>query len=180
MSSQSLQFATDIINRIQNNLVDAANLTMEQRRICVRFLIHDRKLTQLEIAELLKVSRQTIWEDRKAIDSEEFGASLMIDEIAFIRDLISSGEIAIARLFRKGKEKEAFEVQDKLIDRLQSLGYIKRVPQEHNFTGQISLLEVLGIAPSNPSLSTNEFQRFSPSADEGLLGSDQTGSDPGN
>jgi len=142
-SISTLQFATKILNDIQNKSLDPETLSTEQRRICVRFMVHDRKFTKIEIAEILHVSRQCIWEDQRALERTQIGAALMVDELETIREYMVTAETAMARLFRKGKEKDAFDIYDKYIERMQSLGYVKRVAQEHNFKGQISLLEVL-------------------------------------
>ena len=179
MSDKTLQYATDILSKIQSKQIDPDQLTTEQRRIVVRFLFHDRKMTKTEMAEVLKVARSTIYEDRKAIDREEVGATFIVDEIEMVKDLVSSAEVAIARLFRKGKEKEAFDVQDKLIDRLQTLGYVKRVAQEHNLRGQISLLEVLGLGTNQPTRSTDASEGFFTPENERRLGADQDRSDQG-
>lgn len=73
----------------------------------------------------------------------------MVDEIneqQVAVNIALAADTACARLFRKGKEKEAFEVRVKAIDVLQSLGYLKRTPIE--FTGQIGLQEIIKLANS--------------------------------
>ena len=177
-SDVSLKFASEILLKIQNKVLNPEELTAEQRRVCVRFLIQDRKMTKLEMAEVLHVSRETIYQDKKALEKNDSGVSLMIDEIEIVNDLVSIAECAVWRLFRKGKEKDAFDVYDKFVDRLQSLGYVKRVAQEFNLKGQISLLEVFGIVNTTPSESTARSTRLNAGEDESILGLDQNGSSP--
>jgi hypothetical protein len=144
----TLQFASDLLSKIKANSLRAEDLTTEQRRICVRFIVHQKEMTKTEMSEVLKVARQTIYDDIEAIQKGDVGASLMVNEIEIVRELIQTAEIACARLMRKGKEKDSFSVWNSLVERLQSLGYVKMVPKKMQLSGSVSLLEVLAFEQS--------------------------------
>ncbi len=136
--------ATFYLSQISKNLIDPKQLTRHQRRICVRYLLNDRKHTQQEIAAILGVAESQISRDKRRIMEQNAWMAENIDERQVAVELARAGEAATARLFRKGKEKEAFEVQAKTIDVLQSLGYLKRAPVE--LKGLLSIQEILKLA----------------------------------
>lgn len=175
-SGSVLTFATEILKKIQSQEIDPQKITIEQRRACVSFLLHERKWTQTEIAEMLKCHKQTITEDKQWLRKNQsiFNVDLLVDETELIYDYIETAKIASARLFRKGLEKFAFEVEDKLIERLQSLGYIRKVANKVEFRGQVSLLEMLNfereLDPTIGSDGDNGHSRNGRDADDNQLG----------
>lgn len=132
-----------LLNLISKQQIDPKQLTKHQRRICVRFLIQDMKHTQAEIGAIMKVTQATVSRDRKLIVKQNMWYLDDLDERKFVVELIQTAEVASARLFRGGKNKEAFDVKVKLVEMLQSLGYITKKPLEVDLTAQMSFQELL-------------------------------------
>ena len=152
-----------LLGLISKKQLDPTQLSKHQRRICVRFLIHEMKHTQLEIATIMKVTQPTISRDRQLIIKQNMWMLDDLDERKFVVELIQTAEVSSARLFRAGKNKEAFDVKVKLVEMLQSLGYITKKPVEVDFTGQITFQELLKRAaeikpdPRAEAISTNRI-----------------------
>ena len=141
--------ATWILRQIAEKKIDATILTAHQRRICVRYMLHERKWTQAQIAEILMVHPFTIHRDKKEILEQNSWILDEIDTRAFALELIATAEAASAKLFSKGREKDAWTVQKECVEALQNLGYVKRAPVE--FKGHLSLLEILNFGNGNGS-----------------------------
>lgn len=69
-----------------------------------------------------------------------------MDEAKEAVNIIKTAEVASMRLFRKGDEKAAWDVQKQAVEVLQSLGYLRRSPVE--FKGQLTIQEILKLANS--------------------------------
>lgn len=132
------------LERISKKELDPKRLTKHQRRLCVRYLLVEQKHTQSEIASILQVVDSVITNDKRKIMEQNVWLVDNIDERQVAIDLVIAANTATARLFRKGKEKEALEVKVKAIDALQSLGYLKRAPIE--FQGRLTMEEILKLA----------------------------------
>lgn len=133
-----------LLQRISNKQLDPKVLTPAQRRICVRFLLLEKKHAQHEIAAILMVREQVISKDKKKIQEQNKWVLDDLDEEKIATEIISTAEIASSRLFRQGKNKDAWNVQREAVDVLQTLGYLKRAPIE--FKGQMSIQEILKLA----------------------------------
>ena len=142
--TKQLSSAPFLLKLISEQKLFADKLTSHQRLVCARFLLTERKHTQNEIATILGVSYVMVHKYKKKIQQQNEWMIDEIDERRMALDILQSAETASARLFRKGKDKEAFEVQRMAIDTLQTLGYLKRAPVE--FKGQITLQEILKLA----------------------------------
>ena len=147
LMQKPLQIASRILKLISEDKLDAKQLTTHQRRICVRFMLHEGKWTQSEIADILGVHRSQIVRDKCKIRKQDSWMLNEIDERQFATDLMRVAELASARLFRKGLEKYAWQVQRECLESLQSLGYLEKKPIE--VKGHLTLLEVLNFANSN-------------------------------
>lgn len=155
LTQSPLQSATTILKLLASKSLTKEQLNKHQRRICVRYMLHEGKWTQQEMAEILGAHRTQIARDKAKIKEQDAMALDGIDERSFALDIIKLNEIAVARLLRKGKEFEAVIVQDKCLKSLQSLGYLERKPIE--VKGHLTLLEVLNFASrnGNPQQSDN-------------------------
>ena len=142
-SSNGLRFATQILKKIQQQEIDASTLTTEQRRLCVHYMLHEESWTKVEMAEILMVSRQTIHDDIRVIDKDENIARVLINECEVVNLMIRTAGLAITRLMRKGDEANAWKVRKELVEKLQTLGYVRKVETKIALSGQVSLLEVL-------------------------------------
>lgn len=130
-----------LLNLISTKKIDAKELTPHQRRVCVRFLLQDMKHTQMEIAAIMKVSNAVVTRDKQLIIKQNAWYVDDINEKKWVIDLIQSAEVSSARLYRLGKNKEAFDVKVKCLEMLQSLGYITKKPLE--FSGTMTFQELL-------------------------------------
>ncbi len=134
------------LKKISDKQLEPKQLTRHQRRLCVRYLLTERKHTQQEIASILGVVESVITNDKRKIMEQNVWMVDNIDERQVAVDLAITADVASARLFRKGKEKEAFDVMRQAVDVLQSLGYLKRTAIE--IKGEVSIQEILKLANS--------------------------------
>lgn len=135
-----------MLGQISRKLLDPKDLTAHQKRICTRFLLQDRKHTQHEIASILKVDDS--WVSRAKIRIQNEGAWVLdfIDERRIATEIIQTADVATARLFRAGKDKEAWTVRKEAVEVLQTLGYVKKKPVEVDLKGLRTLQEILQLA----------------------------------
>lgn len=121
-------------------------INTHQRRMCVRFLLQQKKHTQVEIATILHVPEEYVSRDKKRIQEQNSWMLDELDERKIAIEIIHTAELASAMLFRNGKPKDAFDVESKMIDVLQTLGYLKRAAIE--FKGEVTLQEIVKLANS--------------------------------
>lgn len=172
MDAQKAGNVVDLPTKIREGRLAARQVPVDQRRICVAYLSLEG-YTQEEIAEIFKVSRQTIIRDQKANRRE---AAKLVDEI----DVKSmAGEhIAVARHFaaKAIRDKDyglAWKIHRELIADLQSLGYLPRSPEEHRI--QIgTFVDLVELAAKNVNADVLETE-----SDERKLPPDED-SDSGN
>lgn len=112
--------------------------------MCIRFLLQEKKHTPYEIASILKTSDSTVYRTRDLIQKQNMWMLDEIDERKFALEIIQTAIAASARLFRQGKNREAWTVEKEAIDVLQSLGFLKKQPLE--FKGSLTLQEILKLA----------------------------------
>lgn len=130
-----------ILALLKDGKIEPKKINAHQRRVCVRFLLQKKKYTQVEIAEILHVPPVYVYRDKIKIQEQNSWMLDELDERKIAFDIIQTAEFASAALFRNGKPKEAFDVEAKAVDILQTLGYLKRTAIE--FKGQIELQEIL-------------------------------------
>ena len=140
--------AIHLLKLIQEQKLDPVLLTSHQRRICIRFLLQDKKYTPQEIADILKVHNTTVYRTKEKIQKQNMWMLEEIDERKFALDLIQTAISASSRLFRQNKNKDAWQVEKECVEMLQSLGFIKRKPIA--FEGSITLTEMLKLANGAP------------------------------
>ena len=151
--SNSSALAIAMLKEIEAKTLDPALLTQEKRLICLQFLVHEGKYTVYEMSQILAVSDRTIYTDKKKLREGNDLSNLILDEASLAQDYIEDAGIVCAKLKKVGKWKDAFEVRDKCLDRLQSMGFIKKVPKEINLKGKLSLMEVLDLEHDEPAES---------------------------
>lgn len=168
--------AVGFLQQIQLGALDPTTLKTEQRQLVVRFMMHAHSYTLYEMAEILKVNRNTIIRDKKQIRESNEMASLVIDEGQMAIEIIEAAEHAASKLTSQKKYKDAWTVRKECIETLQNMGYIKKVEQKLNIRGQIDILQIL-----NAELQIREGD--SPGkgdedagADTGVIGSIEAGS----
>ena len=148
------EFATVILRGIAERTVDPDKISVDDRRLCVQYMLHERKWTQMEISEILHVNPATITRDKQLLLSQNAWMLTEIDNRNFALELIHTAAIASASLFRKKHPYEAWKVEKELVESLQSLGYISKEPIK--LEGQLSLLEVLKLSVRSPEGSTDD------------------------
>lgn len=127
--------ATEIISRIKTGKTDPRLLNTDSRQRCVEYLLLEG-VTIAEIAQILKCSERTIGRDRR--DARRQNALERDPELAGILagQLLAEADNCIARIRRAIRandtsaadkvagERACFEITDKVVARLQSLGYL--------------------------------------------------------
>lgn len=129
-----------LIARIKNRQLHPHTLSAEDRRRCVEVL-RAEGYSQAEIAQILHRSERTIWRDLEQIKAEHALTVGPQFVETMIGDLVRQAEVSIARLRRIARESEAsamerlmaessaWKVIRELFEKLQSAGYLPRVPQ---------------------------------------------------
>ena len=129
-----------IIARIKNKQLHPHTLSADDRRRCVEVL-RAEGYTQAEMAQILQRSERTIWRDLEQIKTEHALTVGPQFAEAMIGDLVRQAEISAAHLRRIARETEssameramaesfAWKVIRELFEKLQSVGYLPRVPQ---------------------------------------------------
>ncbi len=172
-----------LINKIKIGEVQPKTIGADDRRRCVEVL-HSEGLTQAEIGQILSVSERTIHRD---IERNRQDHALSPDPEfpeRMVGELCQQADVSIARLRRIAREAgpsamerlmaetSAWKVYRELFEKLQSVGYLPRVPQSvvtevyqhfeadpvesyENLSEQIQELERLGeeIGEDDPSRS---------------------------
>ena len=145
LGTQVAVLAIDLLSKIQSKTILASSLTIAQRQACVRHLWQDGTVTDYDMARILEVAERTIRGDKKKLREGHQLSDLVIDEGDIAQDLIHEANVACAKLRKAGKWDKAFDVRDKCIERLQSMGFIKKVAKDINIKGSLSILEVLDL-----------------------------------
>lgn len=135
-----------MLAQIQAGSLDPKTLTKDKRQLCVRFLMHEGKYSSYEMATILDVDRSTIMRDRKEIRNENALAQLVIDEADIAIEMIEAAEFAATKLIGQKKYKDAWTVRKECLEKLQSMGYVKKVEEKLNIKGKLDLLSVLNAA----------------------------------
>ncbi|GAF80741.1 unnamed protein product [marine sediment metagenome] len=121
----------DILKRIRERSLNPKEISTSDRRVCVVYLRLEG-CTQEEIAEILKVHRQTIIRDERANRRE---AAKLVDEIdvkSVAGNLIACARHLIAKTLREKNYALAWKIRKELISVLQSLGYLPRSPEQYH------------------------------------------------
>ncbi len=144
MSDQPASAPADVpvltlITKLKNREFQAAVLSAEDRRRCVEVL-RTEGYTLAEIAQILGRNERTIRRDMEQIRSERALEPQTDFVQRMVGELVAHGETSIAHLRRIAREQGAsameramaesfgWKVARELIDKLQSLGYLPRVP----------------------------------------------------
>lgn len=136
-----LDQAPEIIKKIQDGSLHPKSITDQQRRICVRFLLHVKDYEQNDVAGLLKISPSTVTRDKKKLVQEDAWILSEMDDRTLAVQMIQTADKAAARLFRKGREREAWTVLRECVELLQSLGHVKK--QATEIKGDFSFVSFL-------------------------------------
>lgn len=121
----------EVLRQLREGSIEPQQIGLQIRRNCVRYLRYEG-YTQQEIAEIFRVSRQTIIRDEKAIRSEQ---SVLVDDLDI--DIIAGELIAIAnnltaKAIRNKDYSLAWKIECDLITKLQSLGYLPKAAEKLN------------------------------------------------
>lgn len=139
-----LSSAVYFLKLIAEKKISPKVLTAHQRRICIRHLLLDGSYTQVEIASILEVHEASVSRDKRRIQEQNGWILDNLDDRRIAVDLITTAERAVARLTKAGRHKDAWTVAKELVEKLQSLGYVKQRPIQ--FQGKLTLEEMLRLA----------------------------------
>ena len=130
-----------LLQKIKNGQINPKSIGKEERRLLVRFLKAEGQPT-VEIAHLLKVSDKTIERDIKVLHEESTLTKdpKLLGQMA--GRLVTEADLCIQRIrkFARGKdtlasvkvdgEHRCFQIFEKTIERLQSLGFLPTAAQK--------------------------------------------------
>ena len=129
-----------LIQQIKEGRLQPKTLSVDDRRRCVEVL-RAEGYSQAEIAQILQVSERTIHRDIQQIRETHALAPDPTFPERMIGELCQQAEVSIARLRRIAREKNtsameramaesfAWKVCRELFEKLQSVGYLPKVPQ---------------------------------------------------
>ena len=158
-----------LLQRIKSGEIDAAQISEEQRRVCVEYFKHAGIYTNYEMADILKVSEKTILRDKKKITEANILEAFMIDEAEVAFETNEKADHYIARLVKNGRYEKAWTIHKERVELLQSMGFLKKVQPDLNIKGQISLKEVFENAATDPFKPGDLSPRFGSDILEGFL-----------
>lgn len=130
----------DVIRDIKNGVLDAAALAADDRRLCVAQLAGEG-LSVGEIAQVLRVSTRTITRDRQVIHEQNAIEPDSRLAALFAGRLAAEYEATAARIRRVTRDKETapavkidgeykcYDMLDRLVQRLQSMGFVPTAAQ---------------------------------------------------
>ena len=121
----------DILKRIHEGSLEPKEISISDRRVCIACLRLEG-YTQEEIAQIFKVTRQTIIRDQKAVHLD---AAKLVDEIdvkSVASDLIVWANQLVSKAMREKDYALVWKIKRELINELQSLGYLPRSPEQYN------------------------------------------------
>jgi len=130
----------DVLRDIKNGVLDTSNLSADDRRLCVAQLVGDG-LSVGEIAQVLRVSTRTITRDRQAIHEQNAIEPDPRLGYLFAGRLAAEYEATSARIRRVTRDKDTppavkidgeykcYDMFDRLVQRLQSIGLIPTAAQ---------------------------------------------------
>jgi len=130
----------DVLRDIKNGVLDTANLSADDRRLCVAQLVGEG-LSVGEIAQVLRVSTRTITRDRQAIHEQNAIEPDPRLGYLFAGRLAAEYEATSARIRRVTRDKDTppavkidgeykcYDMFDRLVQRLQSIGLVPTAAQ---------------------------------------------------
>lgn len=130
----------DVLRDIKNGVLDTANLSADDRRLCVAQLVGEG-LSVGEIAQVLRVSTRTVTRDRQAIHEQNAIEPDSRLGYLFAGRLAAEYEATSARIRRVTRDKDTppavkidgeykcYDMFDRLVQRLQSIGLIPTAAQ---------------------------------------------------
>jgi len=138
-SGQDDQPILTLINRIKDHQLHPQSLSTEDRRRCVEVL-RSEGYNLAEIGRILQRNERTIRRDLQALRAEHALSPDPKLAEQFVGNLVKEAEASIAHLRRLARESKssvmerlmaetsAWKVCRELIEKLQSLGYLPRMP----------------------------------------------------
>lgn len=146
LSCSPLQSGAFIYRQLQEKRMVAKELTNHQRVLCVQYMLHEKKWTRLEIADVLSIHRHTVSSIERRLLHHAATALDMIDQRSVAIGLVNTAEVACARLMRAGNDAAAWKIEKELIEMLQTLGFISKEPIRIEGNLRLTLREVIELA----------------------------------
>lgn len=120
-----------LLQRIRQGAINPCTISAKLRQTCVAYLRLEG-YTQVEIAEIFRVSRQTIIRDEKAIRKQYTSLVDELDVKSAAGELMATASQLAAKAIRKEDYALAWRIKCDLITKLQSLGYLPKVADKLN------------------------------------------------
>ena len=173
--------ALDILRAVRTGELDPSEVAVEDRRACVGYLRLEG-YTQEEIAEVFRVSRQTISNDEK-VNREE--AARLVDDLDVRVEagkLIGMAEHLTAKSLREKDFRLAWQIRERLVDTLQSMGYLPRAAEQHQV--QLATFADLGRlaqeeGEDEKTIAGNDAPQLPPGEEDGIPDEASDESEPG-
>ena len=141
-----LQSGAFLLRQVSEKRITAEQLTHHQRVLCIQYMLHEKKWTQMEISEVVGVARNTVSRTAIRLRKHAEMALDVIDQRSVAVDLIEHAEIVCSHLMREGKKRDAWAVKKELVESLQTLGFISKEPIRFEGNMKLSLREVIELA----------------------------------
>lgn len=150
----------ELYQAIQQKRLGPYTLDRKDRLQIVAFLRNDGNSPQ-EIANFLGLCDKTIYRDIRDIKRN---AAQLVDEISVRRvagELIREAEILISKTKKAKDYKLTWQIRCDLIDKLQSMGFVYKVPDKLEHSGQIKAAEtkIYNIINNLGSKEINDYYR---------------------
>ncbi len=149
-----LQSGNYLLEQLNTGRLDAKQLTIHQRRICVAHLLYERTCTSYEIAKRLKIHPVTVRRYIQKIKKENLWMLDSVDARSMVLDLIQTAEVVQARLFNLERYKDAWNVLRELVEILLSLGYLK--PKQSSVEENLTIQEMLKLVSESEYRSQDD------------------------
>lgn len=117
--------ATSIIESLKTGVLDKKDLKREVRLELVDYLTRNQDLTEHEMAELLGVSRPTIWADKCALRETNFQTFGVIENQSYMKRIVTEAQILKERARKAGDIRLEWKIEKELSEILGRMGLIR-------------------------------------------------------
>lgn len=126
---------------ILSKTISGKQLHRKQRLKIVAALTFDKGRTPHQIAEILGMNDATVYRDLKLIAS---GAASLVKDVEIDKlagNMIRRADTLIAKAIDAGNLGLAWQIEMQRIEKLQALGYVRRMPEQieakHSISGEV-------------------------------------------
>ena len=134
------QSGITLLRAIAAGTLNADDLTVEERRLCVSILKNQGK-TQDEISAMLAVSRRTIVSDFKTLKGRSLEVVRALDTWDVAAEVWDKAQACVFGALTDGKYKTVTNIMRDTVEMLQSLGVIYKAPTRSNVASLVGRIQ---------------------------------------